>query len=343
MESPELSIIVPVYNAEKYLRKCIDSILAQTFTNFECIIVDDGSTDSSSDICEHYSQADTRIIVVHQENSGVSAARNKGIEIARGKFIGIVDSDDYIQINMYENLIAATNEVNIDVVCCGYTENIKPYTISNEDFIFSNSKAIEIIHYLEMRQAFGMVWNKIYKKTILDTYKIKSPVSIKFGDDMLFNLQYFKYVKTAYISSNRFYYYLHDNQNAVTKGKLTFAEANFRFENVSTMFLQIDDNSKSVFYSELLAKDFKYTIALFLRLYAEKKGIEERLVIINKLKNFYKENNAKNKFRNMVVAGTYKMLLYLPAKLFDIIFYTIFLTYVVVVKLGKGSSRFVNN
>ena len=100
MESTEVSIIVPVYNSEKYLRRCIDSILAQTFTNFECILIDDGSTDSSSVICDHYRQSDDRIVVIHQENSGVSATRNKGIEMAKGKYICIFDSDDYIQRNM---------------------------------------------------------------------------------------------------------------------------------------------------------------------------------------------------------------------------------------------------
>jgi len=325
------------------MRKCIDSILAQTFTNFECILVDDGSTDGTAVICENYRKSDDRIIVIHQENSGVSDVRNKGIEMARAEYICIVDSDDDIKNNTYEKLFAAINNADTDVVCFGYTENNKSYDLSNEDFIFNNSSPIEIIHYLEMRQAFGMVWNKIYKKIILDTYKIKSPPSIKFGDDMLFNLEYFQHIKTAYISSDRFYYYLHDNESATTKGKLTFSECSYRFENVSNMFMKIDNNSKSIFYAELLAKDFKYTIALFLRLYAEKMGTQERLAVINKLKRFYKENKAKNKFGNIVVTGTYKMLLILPARLFDIIFYIIFLMYVALVKLGKGSSRFVKN
>jgi glycosyltransferase involved in cell wall biosynthesis len=162
MNSPEVSIIVCIYNAEKYLSRCIDSIIAQTFTHFECILIDDGSTDNSLSICERYRQSDDRIIVIHQENSGVSAARNKGIEVARGKYIFFVDSDDYIQQNMYEKLVAAINDSDTDAVCCGYTENKKPYALCNEDFIFSNTSTIEIVHYLEMRQAFGIVWNKLY-------------------------------------------------------------------------------------------------------------------------------------------------------------------------------------
>jgi glycosyltransferase involved in cell wall biosynthesis len=343
MNSPEVSIIVCIYNAEKYLSRCIDSIIAQTFTHFECILIDDGSTDNSLSICERYRQSDDRIIVIHQENSGVSAARNKGIEVARGKYIYFVDSDDYIQQNMYEKLVAAINDSDTDVVCCGYNENKKPYALCNEDFIFSNTSTLEIVHYLEMRQAFGIVWNKLYKKNILDTYLIRSPVSIKFGDDMLFNMEYFQHIKSAFISSNCFYNYLHDNKNAVTKSKLTFAECSYRLENVSNKFMEIDNNAKSLFYAQLLAKDFKYTIALLLRLYAEKKVTKARQDVINKLKKFYTENNAKNKFTTMVVAITYKMLLYLPSRIFGLIFSIIFLSYIALVKIGIGKPRFINN
>ena len=158
MDLPEVSIIVPVFNTEKYISRCIDSILTQTFTNFECILIDDGSTDKSWNICKHYSQSDKRVVLVHQENSGVSATRNKGIEMARGKYVCFVDSDDYIDKNMYEELVSAINRSNTDVVCCGYIENEKIRALGNEDFIFGDGGSIiEIIHYLEMRQAFGIV------------------------------------------------------------------------------------------------------------------------------------------------------------------------------------------
>ena len=96
MTTPVLSIIVPVYNVEKYLARCIDSILAQTFTDFELILVDDGSTDNSGEICDEYAGKDPRIIVIHKENGGVSSARNHGLDIARGEYITFVDSDDQI-------------------------------------------------------------------------------------------------------------------------------------------------------------------------------------------------------------------------------------------------------
>lgn len=100
----EISIIVPVYKVEPYLRKCLDSILAQTFTNFEVILVDDGSPDNSGKICDEYAIKDSRVRVIHKENGGLSSARNAGIDIAQGKYLGFVDSDDYIAEDMYEVL-----------------------------------------------------------------------------------------------------------------------------------------------------------------------------------------------------------------------------------------------
>ncbi|OOL43593.1 glycosyl transferase family 2, partial [Enterococcus faecium] len=97
-------MIVPVYKVEKYLRKCVDSILAQTFTDFEVILVDDGSPDNSGKICDEYAEKDNRVRVIHKENGGLSSARNAGIDVARGKYLGFVDSDDYIDEDMYEIL-----------------------------------------------------------------------------------------------------------------------------------------------------------------------------------------------------------------------------------------------
>lgn len=114
-----LSIIVPVYNTEDYLPKCIDSILAQTFHDFELILIDDGSSDRCGEICDEYAAKDTRIRVIHSENRGVSAARNTGLDIAQGEYIGFADSDDWIEPEMYETMIRTAQENEVDVVICG--------------------------------------------------------------------------------------------------------------------------------------------------------------------------------------------------------------------------------
>lgn len=115
-----ISVIVPVYKVEKYLRKCVDSILAQTYTNLEIILVDDGSPDNCPAICDYYANKDSRIKVIHQENGGLSAARNAGLDIASGDYIGFVDSDDYISPEMYKKLYEAMKEADADISICNF-------------------------------------------------------------------------------------------------------------------------------------------------------------------------------------------------------------------------------
>lgn len=116
---PELSIIVPIYNGEEYLEKCIDSILIQSYKNFELILVDDGSTDASLSICERYAEADSRVVVYHKENGGLVAARKSGLSVAKGEYIGFVDCDDYIDDDMYEKLMTAAKNDGSDIVTGG--------------------------------------------------------------------------------------------------------------------------------------------------------------------------------------------------------------------------------
>ena len=149
---PELSIIVPVYKVELYLRRCIDSILAQTFRDFELILIDDGSPDNCGAICDEYAAKDSRIIVIHQENQGVSAARNAGLDIACGTYLGFVDSDDWIEPEMYETMINTAKEKQVDVVVCGIN-----YFEENGTFIRSDLKSEGSYDTEQMLSAlFGM-------------------------------------------------------------------------------------------------------------------------------------------------------------------------------------------
>src|ERR1035437_5330472 len=121
---PPISIIVPIYNIERYLSKCIDSILVQTFINFELILVNDGSTDNCGKIINEYAQKDSRIVVIHKKNGGVSSARNAGLDLAQGEYIGWVDADDYIATDMYETLYHLAIDYNADISECNYAQAI---------------------------------------------------------------------------------------------------------------------------------------------------------------------------------------------------------------------------
>ena len=124
MDQPILSIIVPAYNIEKYLKRCLDSIINQSYKNFECIIVNDGSTDRTRTICDEYAKKDSRIIVIHQENGGLSVARNKAMKVVRGKYVSFVDGDDYIMKTYCETLINLLEDNDADVAKCDYYKGI---------------------------------------------------------------------------------------------------------------------------------------------------------------------------------------------------------------------------
>lgn len=171
---PYLSIIVPVYKVEAYINKCIDSILNQTFTDYELILVDDGSPDNCGKICDEYALRDERIKVIHQENAGLSAARNTGLRYASGQCIAFVDSDDYIDTKMYEILINAQKTNDADIVKCGCSRFIEDKVTSQKNFCrFEIIKTAEttpsLLPLYYSNTLYIVVWNAIYKSNIAKT------------------------------------------------------------------------------------------------------------------------------------------------------------------------------
>ena len=174
MNTPLISVIVPVYNVEKYLPRCIDSILNQTYKNLEIILVDDGSPDNCPAICDEYATKDSRIKVVHKKNGGLSAARNAGLKVAEGKFVGFVDSDDYIENNMYETLFFNLEKYDADMSICAVktvdeynhdTTNLKEAYIDLPPVI-SNIEGISLL--CQGAGIFISACNKLYKKSLFD-------------------------------------------------------------------------------------------------------------------------------------------------------------------------------
>ncbi|MDV4769588.1 glycosyltransferase, partial [Enterococcus faecium] len=173
----EISIIVPVYKVEPYLRKCVDSILAQTFTDFEVILVDDGSPDNSGKICDEYASKDSRVRVIHKKNGGLSSARNAGIDVARGKYLGFVDSDDYIEKDMYELLYDNIVKEQADLSICGIYDIYagKKVKILPEEYkVLDKVSAMKIV--LEAQSFSVHAVNKLYKKELFN--KIRYPENI---------------------------------------------------------------------------------------------------------------------------------------------------------------------
>ncbi|MBS4198412.1 glycosyltransferase [Bacillus sp. FJAT-49732] len=219
--TPKLSIIVPIYKVEKYLPKCIDSILAQTFTDFELILVNDGSPDNCGRICDEYAKRDKRIIVIHKENGGLSSARNAGIKVARGKYIGFVDSDDFIDKNKYHILLLNAELHSSDVVVCDVIKvNVNKIDELNEQENknyhvkhFTNIQALNEL-YNSIDNIFDSMgqkaerWifavNKIYKRSLF--YSLKFEEGRIFEDEYIAHKIYYQCTKITSISAKLYYY-----------------------------------------------------------------------------------------------------------------------------------------
>ncbi len=181
-EKALISIIIPVYKVEKYLEKCIQSVINQTYENLQIILVDDGSPDNCGKICDEYAQKDHRIEVIHKSNGGLSDARNKGLEMAKGEYIGFVDSDDYIEADMYEVLYNLLKQYNADVSICNfYTVSQGKISIKNADNGINEYNRIEILKEILLdKNIQSYAWNKLYKKELFD--EIKYPIGKKYED-----------------------------------------------------------------------------------------------------------------------------------------------------------------
>lgn len=206
-----VSIIIPVYNVNPYIYKCLDSVINQTYKNIEILLIDDGSTDGSEIICDEYAANDSRIKVIHKENGGVSSARNIGLEISTGKYIIFVDADDIVSINYVTNLVSPLI-TGVDIVID------LPVIISKKRRIVSNIKEINGFSLLndynklfqtEYSLALQSPCGKIYKKQILNRNNLKFNINIKYGEDTVFNLNYYKYISSYKLINKQSYFYYH--------------------------------------------------------------------------------------------------------------------------------------
>lgn len=196
---PEVSMIVPVYQVEKYISQCIESVLNQTFQDFELILIDDGSKDKSGIICDSYAARDKRIVVIHTENRGAAAARNIGLDRASGRYITFLDGDDYLAENMIERLYDVINHSEYDMVVCDFL-NLLPD--ERDNFIIhlceKTVSGREVLEHLKNEKSYGVwtvVWNKIYKREVLE--------DLRFPDGKYFEDEFFS--NQLYLRSNKIY------------------------------------------------------------------------------------------------------------------------------------------
>lgn len=201
-----ISVIVPVYEVKDYLPACIESILSQTYPYLDIILIDDGSKDGCSDVCDEYAGRDNRIRVLHTSNSGLSSARNRGIEMAiesNSRYLGFVDGDDWIEATMYQRLIEAANRYDADICCCGWLKESKNSTSEKcySENVYTNTEAMAELCY---ERITSVLWNKLYRKKLFED--IRFPEELNFEDIAMMHEIIHQSKKVATISNMGYHY-----------------------------------------------------------------------------------------------------------------------------------------
>lgn len=218
MKQPVISVIVPVYNAENYLNRCVDSLLSQTFADYELILVNDGSKDSSGVICDSYAAKDNRVRVFHKANGGVSSARNIGLDNARGEWIVFCDSDDYVSERYLENLISGADDENIDLV-------FNYAVVHNIGEIEKENYPEKLINLAEISDLFlnndlawhTSTWSKLFKRDLIERLKLRYITDIHIGEDAIFLFTYMLACRKIRVICTCDYHYLIVGDNTLTQ------------------------------------------------------------------------------------------------------------------------------
>lgn len=270
---PKISVIIPVYNAEPYLHQCIDSILAQSFTNYEILLIDDGSKDKSSEICDEYAVKDSRIKVFHKENGGVSSTRNLGIDKAQGKWITFVDSDDFLGNSYLNDLL--TNSESCELVVCGLSciNSKNVFSPPHVDKI-NISKKSAILDKIITNLYFTGPYSKLFRTDIIQSDKIRFNTHFRLSEDLLFLLTYLSKIQIIHLVQNCSYHYRDDFKNMRFRYRLNLESylynsnhlqlalnklkehTNYDFPNLN---MYIKNNEIGHFYYHLFSLD-KYSI-----------------------------------------------------------------------------------
>lgn len=252
---PKVSIIIPIYKTAQWLPKCVDSCLNQTYSNIEIILIDDGSPDNCGEICDRYAERDARVIVIHQENGGVSAARNAGLKKASGELIQFVDSDDWVDTDMVSCMIKAQLTKQYDLVICGMNvfRGQHPFSVKTPAEK-ERCRQIDLISDLLRHKDliyFEVPWNKLYKKSIIDKFSLHFDTSLKSGEDFSFVLDYIEHAESCFYLGKALY----------NVQKLTFDKsAHYRASDIEYQWdlnVKIFSNYRELFINTDTYTDFK--------------------------------------------------------------------------------------
>lgn len=310
-----ISVIIPVYNVEKYLEKCIQSVINQTYKNLEIILVNDGSTDNSLNICKKFSNIDNRIVLFNKENGGLSSARNFGIDNASGEYISFLDSDDFISENMYEILVDNLEKFNGDISiiesCDVYENNYFIEKQINEKEVIIYSKQEAMIKYFEGN--FIPAWGKLYKKRLFNN--IRFPLGILNEDEAIMIKIFDSCDKNIIYQNIKLYFYLKRESGSITSTKKNIKNnvdwINNAYENliyINNNYPNLTSNAKARYYTSILAMMIRLIELDSLEFNDEKKRYRELL-----------KGNRKEILKNKYINLKFKIKCYII--IFNIKFY----------------------
>ena len=262
MEQPLVSIIVPVYNAAPLLARCIDSARRQRYGRLEILLVNDGSTDASLEICRMYARVDPRITVVDRENSGVSATRNHAIGLARGKYLQFLDSDDWLDVNATRLLVERAEETGADLVIAHYCrvdgDKTTVHGFLTHPGVMDKRQFAE--HLMDEPASFyyGVMWNKLYRREIVQAHAIRCNENLNWCEDFLFNLTYIRYAGAFCALQTPIYYYVKNSKSltATTLNPINTLQTRLNlFEYYKAFYQSIGlyDQNKMQIYKYLIA------------------------------------------------------------------------------------------
>lgn len=285
MEKELISIIVPVYKVEKYIKTCVDSIINQTYKNIEIILIDDGSPDNCPNICDEYGKIDKRIVVVHKKNGGLSDARNVGIKIARGEYVTFVDSDDYLNRNFIGDMYNAIEDSGADISICDFIEVDEEevdqfdhlrYT-EDKDLIMNNIECLVNTYRPRLHGMSFVTWGKMYKKALFIDNRIEFPVG-KIHEDTFTTYKLLYFASLIIFKSNKLYYYRKRSGSIMDQGFTLKSLDKLEAEKQATLFFQ--KNNKI-----LLGHALNAELITCINFY--KKAVNEKKEIKDKIKNQY--------------------------------------------------------
>jgi glycosyltransferase involved in cell wall biosynthesis len=289
---PKISVIIPVYNVESYLHRCINSILNQTFQDFEIILINDGSNDKSGQICDDYAQKDKRIKVIHKENARVSAARNDGIKMAKGKYVSFIDSDDWIEPEMYQQMINKAEELNLDFIMCDYKKKSNNYEVkrtqpirsgfySGDDIKNELFQCLIMFEHIEFPPTISN-WVCLYNLEFIKTNDLYYDEDIHYCEDSILGSKIMYHANNFYYLKGKHFYNYFYNPNSTTN---TYNEKkwNSYLEINERLIKYFGENNKFDFSRQIKINMLYFTLNTLGQIKYSGYDREERINMIKKI------------------------------------------------------------